>query len=42
MFAASNLRITYLKILERRQGAGYQCEKWVRKLCKSGDFLVRT
>lgn len=41
MFAASGLRVAYLKILERRQGSQYQVEKWVRKMCKSGDFLVR-
>eukprot|EP00879_Flechtneria_rotunda_P003291 GHRR01003516.1.p1 GENE.GHRR01003516.1~~GHRR01003516.1.p1 ORF type:complete len:424 (+),score=105.05 GHRR01003516.1:317-1588(+) len=41
MFSASGLRVAYLKILERRLGSQYQVEKWVRKLCKSGDFLVR-
>jgi AP-2 complex subunit mu-1 len=42
MFGASGLRVAYLKILERRMGSQYQVEKWVRKLCKSGDFLIRT
>lgn len=42
MFSASGLRVAYLKILERRLGSQYQVEKWVRKLCKSGDFLIRT
>lgn len=41
MFSASGLRVSYLKILERRLGAAYQVEKWVRKMTKSGDFLVR-
>eukprot|EP00878_Enallax_costatus_P013204 GHUV01013801.1.p1 GENE.GHUV01013801.1~~GHUV01013801.1.p1 ORF type:complete len:245 (+),score=58.60 GHUV01013801.1:548-1282(+) len=41
MFSASGLRVAYLKILERRLGNQYQVEKWVRKMCKSGDFLVR-
>lgn len=41
MFSASGLRVAYLKIMERRLGNQYQVEKWVRKMCKSGDFLVR-
>lgn len=41
MFSASGLRVAYLKILERKQGSQYKVEKWVRKLCRSGDFLVR-
>jgi AP-2 complex subunit mu-1 len=41
MFSASGMRVAYLKILERRMGASYQVDKWVRKLTKSGDFLVR-
>lgn len=42
MFSASGLRVAYLKILERKQGNNYQVEKWVRKLCKSGDYLIRS
>lgn len=41
MFGASGLRVSYLKVLERKQGSGYQVEKWVRKMCKSGDYLTR-
>lgn len=41
MYSASGLRVSYLKIMERRLGASYQVDKWVRKMCKSGDFLVR-
>lgn len=41
MYSASALRVAYLKILERRMGNQYKVEKWVRKLCKSGDFLIR-
>ncbi|WIA30739.1 hypothetical protein OEZ86_000806 [Tetradesmus obliquus] len=41
MFSASGLRVMYLKITERRQGPAYSVEKWVRKICKSGDFQVR-
>lgn len=41
MFSASGLRVTYLKILERKLGSQYKVDKWVRKLCKSGDFLIR-
>lgn len=41
MFSASALRVTYLKILERKMGDAYQSEKWVRKVCRSGDFQVR-
>ena len=40
MMTASGLRVTYLKILERRLGE-YKVDRWMRKLCKSGDFLVR-
>jgi hypothetical protein len=41
MYSASGLRVSYLKILEKKMGSSYKVEKWVRKLCKSGDFLVR-
>ncbi|KAI8472032.1 MAG: Mu homology domain-containing protein [Monoraphidium minutum] len=41
MFSASGLRVSYLKIMERRMGAQYQVDKWVRKMTKSGDFLIR-
>lgn len=41
MLGASGLRVAYLKVLERKAGASYQVEKWVRKLCKSGDYLTR-
>ena len=41
MYSASGMRVQYLKILERKMGSAYKVDKWVRKLCKSGDFLVR-
>jgi AP-2 complex subunit mu-1 len=41
MFSASGMRVSYLKIMERRLGASYKVDKWVRKLTKSGDFLTR-
>ncbi|GBF91132.1 AP-2 complex subunit mu [Raphidocelis subcapitata] len=41
MFSSSGMRVAYLKILERRLGAGYQVDKWVRKVTKSGDYLIR-
>eukprot|EP00803_Ostreobium_quekettii_P001696 evm.model.scf_3664.1 EVM.evm.TU.scf_3664.1 scf_3664:1961-7119(+) len=41
MFSASGMRVQYLKILERKWGSQYKVDKWVRKICKSGDFLVR-
>lgn len=41
MFSASGMRVQYLKILERKWGSHYKVDKWVRKICKSGDFLVR-
>ncbi|KXZ55805.1 hypothetical protein GPECTOR_2g1355 [Gonium pectorale] len=41
MLGCSGLRVQYLKVVERKQGSAYKVDKWVRKLCKSGDFLVR-
>ena len=38
MFSASGLRVQYLKVWER---SNYKVDKWVRKLCVSGDFSVR-
>lgn len=39
---ASTMRISYLTIIERKMGAAYQVDKWVRKMVKSGDYLIRT
>jgi AP-2 complex subunit mu-1 len=41
MLAVSGLRVTYLKILERRLGE-YKVDRWMRKMTRSGDYLVRT
>lgn len=41
MYSASGMRVQYLKILERKWGSHYKVDKWVRKICKSGDFLTR-
>ena len=41
MFSASGMRVQYLKIVERKMGSMYKVDKWVRKICKSGDFIVR-
>ncbi|KAG2434281.1 hypothetical protein HXX76_008005 [Chlamydomonas incerta] len=41
MLGASGLRVQYLRVVERKQGSAYKVDKWVRKLCKSGDYLVR-
>jgi AP-2 complex subunit mu-1 len=41
MFSASGLRVQYLKILERKLGSTYKVERWVRKICKSGDYMTR-
>ncbi|KAK9805823.1 hypothetical protein WJX73_004276 [Symbiochloris irregularis] len=38
MFAASGLRVQYLKVWEK---SSYKVDKWVRKVCKSGDYLIR-
>lgn len=38
MFSASGLRVQYLKVWEK---SNYKVDKWVRKLCVSGDFSVR-
>lgn len=38
MFGASPLRVMYLKVWEK---SGYKVEKWVRKVCKSGDYDFR-
>lgn len=42
MFSASGMRVAYLKVMERRLGADYKVDKWVRKVTRSGDYLVRT
>jgi AP-2 complex subunit mu-1 len=42
MFSASGLRVAYLKILERKMGSAYKVDKWVRKVVRSGDYLIRT
>ena len=39
MFAASGLKVQYLKVWEK---SSYKVDKWVRKVCKSGDYLIRT
>lgn len=39
MYSASGLRVQYLKVWEK---SGYKVDKWVRKVCKSGDYNVRT
>jgi hypothetical protein len=38
MFSASGLVLRYLKVVER---TGYQSEKWIRYITKSGKFEVR-
>lgn len=38
MFSASGLRVQYLKVWEK---SNYKVDKWVRKVCKSGDYSVR-
>jgi AP-2 complex subunit mu-1 len=38
MFAASGIRVQYLKVWDK---SGYKVDKWVRKVCKSGDYNVR-
>ena len=35
MYSASGLRVQYLKVWEK---SNYKVEKWVRKVCKSGDL----
>jgi len=42
MYSASSVRVAYLKILERKMGSAYKVDKWVRKVVKSGDYLIRT
>ena len=39
MYSASGLRVQYLKVWEK---SNYKVEKWVRKVCKSGDYMIRT
>lgn len=41
MLSSSGLRVAYLKILERKMGSAYKVDKWVRKVVKSGDYLIR-
>ncbi|GLC40511.1 hypothetical protein PLESTB_000705800 [Pleodorina starrii] len=41
MLGCSGLRVQYMRAVERKQGSAYQVDTWVRKLCKSGDFLIR-
>ena len=38
MFSASGLRVQYLKVWEK---SNYRVDKWVRKVCKSGDYNIR-
>mmetsp|Transcript_23384 Transcript_23384/g.55943 ORF Transcript_23384/g.55943 Transcript_23384/m.55943 type:complete len:229 (+) Transcript_23384:1-687(+) len=38
MFSASGLRVQYLKVWEK---SSYKVDKWVRKICKSGDYDIR-
>ena len=38
MFSASGLRVQYLKVWEK---SSYKVEKWVRKVSKSGDYIIR-
>lgn len=42
MLSASTVRVAYLKIVERKMGSSYLVDKWVRKMIKSGDYLIRT
>lgn len=39
MFSSSGLRVQYLKVWEK---SSYKVDKWVRKVCKSGDYQIRT
>lgn len=38
MYSASGVKVTYLKVWER---SSYKVERWVRTLCKSGDYQLR-
>lgn len=38
MFSASPLKVMYLRIQERNN---YAVEKWVRKVCKAGNYHCR-
>ncbi|KAK9845788.1 hypothetical protein WJX81_002341 [Elliptochloris bilobata] len=38
MFSASGLRVQYLKVWEK---SSYKVDKWVRKVCRSGDYNIR-
>lgn len=38
MYSASSVRVQYLKVWEK---SSYKVDKWVRKLCKSGDYHFR-
>ncbi len=38
-YSASGVRVEYVRVWER---SGYNVEKWVRKLTKSGDYQIRT
>ena len=38
MFSASPLKVLYLRIQER---SNYSVEKWVRKVCKAGNYHCR-
>ena len=38
MFSASGLRVQYRKVWEK---SSYKVDKWVRKVCRSGDYNVR-
>lgn len=39
MYSASGLRVQYLRVWEKSNA---KVDKWVRKVCKAGDFSVRT
>jgi AP-2 complex subunit mu-1 len=38
MHSASGVKVQYLKVWEK---SSYKVDKWVRKLCKSGDYQIR-
>lgn len=38
MFTASGLRVRFLKVWEK---SNYNTIKWVRYICKSGDYAIR-
>ena len=38
MYGASALRVQYLRVWEK---SSQKVDKWVRKVCKAGDFSIR-